>query len=237
MTFTSGQCLVPQVVGTCTDGEVTKDLDDLSTPATFDAFDVVQGLRCSTMGRTEVAAFAEASLDVVREFAIAGEFLTGAASGNPSLADADVLGSASATDAVSALACLDQHAATALSGRLAFIHASPLLATHLLAASAIRADGRRFLTALGNVVVVSAGYDGRAPASPSVAPSEGDPQFLYATGEVYANFGQRDVPTAVERSQNTLQAIAEDTAVVAFDPCFNVAVSTDVDFCELVPTS
>lgn len=237
VTFSSGQCLVPQVVGSCTDGEVSKTLGDLSDASSFDAFAVLQAIKCSTMGRTQLDTYAADSLDVTREFGVATELLTGAASGNPSLADATPVGSASATDVVSALACLDQFAARELSGRLAFIHASPILGTHLLAASAIRFSGtlNRYLTALGNVVVISAGYDGRTPGA--TPPSDGDPQFLYATGEVYAEVGQREVLPSVERGQNTLQTIAEDTAVVVFDPCFNVAISTEVEFCELVETS
>lgn len=236
VTFSSGQCLVPQTVGTCTDGEVSKTLQDLSDVASFDAFSVLQALRCTTMGQSELGPYVNASLDVTREFAVARELLTGTASGNPSLADATTLNSASITDAESALACLDQHAATELSGRLAFIHASPLLAVHLYNVGMFQ-DGRLWRTPLGNIVVVSAGYDGRAPATPSVAPSEGDPQYLYATGEVYAEVGQRETLNAVERGQNSLQAIAEDAAIAVFDPCFNVAVATDIDFCELTASS
>lgn len=233
MKFTSGQCVVPQTVGTCTDGETTKQMGELSAEATFDAYGVVVALECTTMGRTSLDDYTTQSLDVVREFAVASELQTGAASANPSLADASELVGAP-LDVVAALACLDQHAATELSGRLAFIHVSPQLATHLFAASAIRLDGRRFLTAYGNVVVISSGYDGRAPGSPSVAPSDGDPTWLYATGEVYAETGMREVIQAVERGQNTLQTIAEDAAIAVFDPCFNVAIETDVTFCEPV---
>lgn len=237
VTFSSGQCLAPQAVGSCTDGAVTKTLAELSDAAQFDAFAVLQGLRCSTMGRPELKAYAEASLDVTREFAVTSELLTGAASGNPSLKDAAELVTSSTPGIVEALACIDQFAATTLSGRLAFIHVSPLAGTHLLSESAIRLDGRRFLTAFGNVVVIASGYDGRAPvpgSDPSVPASEGDPQWLYATGEVYAEVGQRDYNEAVERGQNTLEAIAEDAALVAFDPCFNVAIETTLETCGLV---
>ncbi len=234
VTFASGQCLVPQTVGTCTDGATTKNMDALSEAASFDAFGVVQALACSTLGRSAIDEFAGQSLDVTREFAMAREFLTGAASSNPSLADATVLGT-SAADAVAALACLDQHASTQLSGRLVFIHASPQLATTLLAGNALWRDGRTWRTALGNVVVVSAGYDGRSPGGG--APTDGDPLYMYATGEVYAEVGQREVLQSVERGQNTLESVAEDAALVAFDPCFNVAVDTTEPYCDLTPLS
>lgn len=228
VTFSSGQCLAPQVVGTCTDGEVEKVMDELSDPVTFEAFSVLQAVKCSTMGRTDVSTFANESLDTTREFGVAQEFLSGAASGNPSLADATILGSAS--DPTAALGCIDQYAAQALSGRLAFIHVSPELAVQLFAA-AIWRDGRLWRTPLGNVVVVSAGYDGRMPGT---APIEDDDEaFIYATGEVYAEVGQRDTLSAVERSQNTLEAVAEDQALVVFDPCLNVAIATGYQHCAL----
>lgn len=233
VTFASAQCTAPQAVGTCTDGDVAKTPNDLSDTATFDAFAVLQALRCSTMGGTRLVEFAGQSLDATREFAIARELLTGAASGNPSLADAVVIGSAGVTDPTTALACLDAHAAETLSGRLAFIHVSPQLATLLLAASAITPTAQgNYATALGNVVVVSSGYDGRGPAG-----FDDDLQYLYATGVVHVEFGMRENLEAVERGQNDSIAIVEEAAIAIFDPCFNVAVSTDVDTCVLEPVS
>lgn len=228
--FSSGQCLLPQVVGSCTDGGTTKTMQSLSDEASFEAFAVIQALECSTMGRSDLAAYTGSSLDATREFGVASEFLTGAASGNPSLADADIRGSADG--ATAALACLDQLAGRELGGRLAFIHAPYALGTHLLAAGAIEREGRTWRTAGGNVVVISSGYDGRAPGADPVG--AGDSLYLYATGEVYAATGQRDAFESVERGQNTLQAIAEDAAIAVFDPCFNVAVDSGVDFCASV---
>lgn len=231
VTFGSGQCVPPQVVGTCTDGDTTKDPQDLSDAAAFDAFAVIVALQCSTMGRSSLQPFAEESLDVVREFGIASELLTGAASGNPSLADATVSLAAAADPAV-ALGCLDQAAALALSGRLAFIHVAPALATALFSAGAIYREGRLWFTPAGSIVVISPGYDGREPGS--AAPTGGDPLFMYATGEVYAAVGQRESLIATERGQNTLHAIAEDAAIAVFDPCFNIAIDSGLVACETV---
>lgn len=233
ITFPSTGCTVPQVVGTeCIDDENPEDAVEKTTQrpgeaATFDIFGVVHGIDCTTLGRTDVGALAEQALEVTREFAVAREFLTGASTTNPSLADADDLGAI--TDPVAALGCLDQRAAVALSGRLAFIHASPAILTAWMAASAIRLDGRTWRTALGNVVIGSAGYDGRAPGG--TAPAEGATLYAYATGEVYAAFGNRQTLDAVDRSVNTRIAQSEEVAVVAFDPCFNVAMDVGVEFC------
>lgn len=228
ITFSSTQCTVPQVVGAeCTDNPDEKETQRPGSAVTFDIFGVLHSIDCTTMGNTDVGALAEQALDVTREFAVAREFLTGASSGNPSLADATVL--TASTDPVAALGCLDQKAAEALSGRLAFIHASPSIATTWMAASAIRLDGRTWRTALGNVVVVSAGYDGRTPGG--AAPVNGGPQFAYATGEVYAATIKADTLDAVDRSINTRIATAEDVALVAFDPCFAIAMDTGVNLC------
>lgn len=189
---------------------------------------MLQAIECSTLGRSDLEPFAAAALDVTREYGVASEFLTGDASGNPSLSGADTLGSAS--DPVSALGCLEQFAAGALFGRLAFIHAAPQIATSLLSSFAMWRDGNLWRTASGNIVVVSPGYDGRGPDD-AAAPDPGAPMFLYATGEVYAAVGQRDSLVATERGQNSLQAIAEDVAVIAFDPCFNVAIDSGLNAC------
>jgi hypothetical protein len=228
--FASGQCLSPEAIGPCSgDGgsPVDKPTQRPSEPATFQAFNVYQAAECTTLGRSDIRAFAESSLDVTREFGVALELLAGTATGNPSLGDATDLGAA--TDPVSALGCLDQMAAQSLSGRLAFIHASPAIAVAWMNNGAMWRDGRIWRTASGNVVVVSPGYDGRAPGgSPAVV---GDSLYAYVTGEVYAEVGQRETLQSVERAQNTDQAWAEDAALVAFDPCFVAAIDTTVILC------
>lgn len=253
VTFASLQCVAPQSVGTaCSDEEATtKVAQRPGELRTFETFAAVLALECSTLGGVNLSEMAEDALDVVREFSVARELLTGAASGNPSLAGVtcgdppascvtDDLGTA--TDPVAALGCLDQTAAEALSGRLAFIHASPAILAAWMAASAIWRDGRLWRTALGSVVVGSAGYDGRAPGG--AAPVSGASLYAYATGEVYAATsaggrapsvpqpGERDTLESVDRSVNTATAISEDVALVVFDPCFVAAIDTTVTLCE-----
>lgn len=211
--------------------DVTKIPQHLSDAATFDAFAVVEALECSTLGRTDLATFAAGSLDVVREYAVAREFITGDASGNPSLATATDLGAAA--DPIAALACLEQRIANDLFGRLGFVHVPPAVATYLKSGFAIESfdNGRTYRTASGNMVVISAGYDGRVPGGGD--PNPGDNMYIYATGEVYAAFGMREMLDATERTQNTSHVIAEDAAVVAFDPCFALAIDTGLVFCDL----
>src|SRR5687768_737363 len=175
--FASGVvCLAPQNVGTCTDGEVAKTFNDLGDPASFDAFALLQALQCSTLGRSTIEEMSGQALDVTREFAVASELLTGAATGNPSLADA-VTDLSAAGDPVMALGCLEQAASVALSGRLAFIHTAPAIATALLAEGAIYREGRLWYTAAGHIVVISPAYDGREPGAG--APAGGAPMWLY----------------------------------------------------------
>lgn len=227
VSFSSSQCTPPFCIGPCPDGTVQKDVNFLSDPAVFDAFQVYQSVQCSRLGGSLVAEFSNQSLDVTREFAVAREFLTGACTGNPSLADALTIGAA--TDPATALGCLEQYAALAISGRMVFVHVPPSVATALLAASAIWRDGRLWRTASGNVVVVSPGYDGRAPGG--VVPVPGGPMFMYATGDVYAEVGQRDLLESLDRTNNVQSATAEDAALVIFDPCFNIAIDSGVNAC------
>jgi hypothetical protein len=230
VTVASGQCLVPQNYGPCASDEATQKVDqDLSDAAEFLAFTVLQAVRCSTMGRTAVDNFANEALDVTREYGVALELLGGAATGNPSLSVGPTTTLTAAADPITALACIDQAANTELSGRTAFIHTPAGVGTHLLAAGAIWKDGRLWRTASGNVVVISPAYDGRAPGGS--APTAGQPLYMYATGEVSAATGQREVLQSVERSQNTAQATAEDAAIVVFDPCFVVAIDSGINAC------
>lgn len=219
-------------MGSCTDGEATKTMNVLSDSATFDTFAVLQSLECSTMGRPMIEQVASENLDATREYGVAQEFLTGAATDNPSLAQAEIFG-VGAADATTALACLDGAVNSELYGRLGFIHVPPTVATHLLAAGAIyNPGGNRWYTASGNVVIISPGYDGRRPGSGQ--PITGEALYMYATGEVYAQTGQRENLAAYERTQNSLQAIAEEVALVVFDPCFNIAIDSGVNACEVV---
>lgn len=230
--FSSGRCLVPQNVGPCpTEPATEKVRARPSDAATFQAFNVIQAVECSTLGRSDMGGLANQSLDVTREFGVASELLTGAATANPSLAGAvlaaDDLGSA--TDPIAALGCLDQMAGVALSGRLAFIHAPITVANAWLAAGAIWRDGRLWRTVSGSIVVSSPAYDGRAPGG--AAPGPGDTMYAYATGEVFAEVGQRETLQSVDRAVNTDTAIAEDAAIVGYDPCFAIGVDTTVVFC------
>lgn len=233
MVFASGQCLAPTNIGPCA-GEAAA-LQDLSASQEFQAFDVEQAVNCSTLGRTEVDVFAGQALEVTREYAVGFELLAAGATGNPSLSG-DATELPAAADPTTALGCLEQAAAFSLSGRLAFIHVPPAVGTNLLAAGAIWRDNATWRTASGNVVVLSPAYDGRDPGGD--APSGGDPLFMYATGEVYAETAPslREVSQSVDRPVNTAQAWAKEPAIVVFDPCFVLAIDSGLNACEGTPS-
>jgi hypothetical protein len=117
---------------------------------------------------------------------------------------------------LNALACLEQHAADNFFGAPAMIHASPLLATHILGAPGMHRDGRRWITATGNVLVISPGYTG---------------VDLYVTTEVFVAAGQRGTISDADRSVNQVSAWAEDLVMAVFDPCWAGRVEVDVPDC------
>jgi hypothetical protein len=194
---------------------------------TFAPTTVRQGVSCTTLSGTNAGDLATARIEATREWAAGHILETGDHTthvvddtevDNPALADATDLevGPASPIDA---LACLEQAAADNLFGSPAFIHASPLVGTHLLAANAIWRDGRRWRTASGNVLVVSPGYSG----------SE-----MYVTAEVFSASGQQQVTDparSIDRSVNLMESWADELVLSVFDPCWSGRISVDVTAC------
>lgn len=239
VTFTTTSCVGPFTVGTCPDGPGLKPAARPSGPHEFASFTVGAALECSTLGRDyspEIAA--QETADVIREFAVARELLTGDASardagpgevGNVSLAGDVTHTLSSGGDVETALACIEQVAAETLFGRQVFVHMPPAVAVVAAAARVIRREGARWLTPSDSIVVVSPGYDGRAPGTSAPASS----YWIYATGEVYATTGSRTTTQDVDRSVNTDTARTEDQAVAVFDPCFVAAADSGVSVCAI----
>jgi hypothetical protein len=222
VTFTGDGCIAPVVRDACVDVGTQTDVPSRpdGAPAEFSPLTIRQGAECSALsgnraGQEELAA---RRLDATREWAIGRELQTGTETGNPNLASATVFGTGTPAEA---LACLDQMAADNLFGGGAFIHASPLVGSHLLTEQAIWRDGQRWRTAAGSVVVISPGYQG---------------VDLYATSEVFAATGQRSTLVDTDRRVNTDVAWADELALAAFDPCWMAAFTTDVVDCTIPAT-
>lgn len=224
-------CTLPVVMGECPTGPDLKPAQEVRTE-TFRPVELIQAIKCTTLGGGP-NNLAGPALDQTREFALAREMLTGAASArdasvpdhaNPSLVEtAFPLGDPSTLRR--ALSCLETNMADATAGREGFILAGPAIATYLLAEMLMWRDGGRWRTGFGSTVIISAGFDGRAPGS-SGPPTSGQPLYLYGVANVWAGVGSRTVLSDVNRADNTATERAEDIAMVAFPTCSVFAIGT-----------
>lgn len=232
--FSGGGCAEPALRGPCdneysTGGPIVDAAARPSGPHSFTPTTVRQGTECTTLSQHQGGDMSAARLDATREWA-AGHVLQtgdhteheqpgGTTALNPALIDGTSL-SASPLAVVDAVACAEQSAADALFGAPAMLHASPLLATHMLAAAVMERDGRVWRTPLGSVVIVSPGYTG---------------VDLYVTGEVFAAAGERQVNaepvSTVDRTVNTTVAWADELVISVFDACWHGLVTTTVTDC------
>jgi hypothetical protein len=126
-------------------------------------------------------------------------------------------------DIVEGLGRLEQDLADCYPG-VGVIHVPAVLGPALDANSLVHKDGRQLRTLNGNVVALGAGYPGTSPAGS--APAAGS-AWIYATGPVFAYRSRIEVPPApstVNRSNNTVSALAERTYVLGFDCCLHAAL-------------
>ena len=234
ISFPDVACLVPVVMGECPTGTSLKPTQRVDS-ATFRPVSIIQAVECTSMGGFDVAAVSDLALTQTADFALARELLTGEASardhnpntaepgGNPSLVGvADDLGNFATVAA--AVACVDKNLHEATAGRGGFIFAGVDMATWMLDERIIWRDGARWRTASGTTVVVSAGFDGRAPGS-SAPPAGGAALYLYASAGLWAGTGQAVNYGDVNRSDNTVSSRAEEIALAAFSPCATFAAS------------
>lgn len=189
-------------------------------------------------GPTAAAFKARAAVTfaAIESAAIAHEFWTGEAIGNPALADgnADVLTSGP-TSPVRAIALLER--AIADTGRFGMIHLSPELAWTLTAVGSrdifeVARDGHLY-TVNGTQLVIDAGYDGTAPVGET--PSAGSIEWAYATGPVELIrdapiIVPNDIREALDRDSNSITYRAERYAIPYWDTALQAAV--EVDLCQ-----
>lgn len=244
ISFTDLACLAPVVMGECPSGVDLKP-GQRADAATFRPISIIQAVECTVPGGFNTEAAAGLALLQTADFALSRELLTGEASfrdqnpnavdpgGNPALVNVAV--SLGAFDTVAgALACLDQRLHAETSGRGGYLFAGVDMATWLLDQRVIWRDGARWRTAAGTTVIISAGFDGRAPVAdgPGEAPGTGEALFLYASAGVWAGTGETADYSDVDRAVNTQTSRAEQVALVAFSPCATFAASaTSAEAC------
>lgn len=234
---------------TCSDLKPTQQADTV----TFRPVSLITAFQCSTFGGIDVQLVASANLDETADWALAREMLTGQAAlrdanpnadglpGNPSLQrDAIDLGTGF-SGPVAALGCLEQALADATGGRNGYILLGPEITLALAAQSVLVREGGRLLTMTGTRVIVTGGFDGRAPSagdeSPADpcepwnstgAPLEGEELYMYATASVWSGVGVGLMRADVDRANNTAEAREERIAMTAFTPCATFAAGSSI---------
>jgi hypothetical protein len=253
ISFQDTACLLPTVMGECPTCSDLKPTQRASTE-TFRPVSLITALECSTFGGIDVQDVASRNLDETAGYALARELLTGQASlrdanpnaqdpgGNPSLQTrAQIVGDGS-LGPVGALGCVEQQLGEATGGRRGVILIGPAMALYLGQNSLLHFENTtgRLRTISGTPVIVSAGFDGRAPIAEE---SPGDPctpwnstghiapgeeMWIYATAAVWAGVGAGRMLSDIDRANNTASAREERPALVAFTPCATFASPTGV---------
>jgi hypothetical protein len=192
-----------------------------------------QSAACSTLSQVGTVNIALNRLEGTTEWALGYALATGALSGNPSLADAEVVSEvdapSAAEGAVAAISCLEQAIADTGLGADAVIHAPYKAAAILVATGLVERVGDRFESPTGLTVIFSPGY-------PLVGGEESI--TLWATGAVFAGVSAGEVlvdgatgrPLADFRT-NLDESLSQRLGLAAFDPCINLAASFAVPAC------
>lgn len=245
ISFRDLTCTTPVVMGECPTGENLKPTQRSAGTATFRPVTLISALECSTLdNQTDWRAVSGAELDRVRDHALASELLTGAASArdaggegheNPALVSEAVNLGDTATTLAQALGCLETAILTENSGRGAVLFMPVSVLWQAAADDLLYRDGARWRTPMGNLVIASEAFDGRAPVASGsgTAPEPADKLYVYGTTAVYAGIGERFTIADVDREVNTAHARSEDIALAAFEPCATFAVGTPVVACDL----
>lgn len=225
----------------------TANVDRTTRGAT--PFTVYTRFDCSPVGNEDAQRIATVALGQVEEWQVERTFWTGLVDGRqlafPHLAasaqvlDADgvLLQPVTSTavtgapvDVATGLGRLEQALADCYGGR-GVIHVPlellPTLDAHTLLRAAGGRDvssgqfGRQLETLAGNLVAVGAGYPGTGPTGVDPGTTT---TWMYATGPVFmyrSNVHVNPFSSTVDRSNNTVEMIAERTYVLGFDCCLH----------------
>lgn len=251
ISFQDTACLLPTVMGECPTCSDLKPLQRAGTE-TFHPVSLITAFACSTFGGIDVQQVAVDTLDETADYALARELLTGQAAlrdaspdhqGNPALQTHAVDLGATFTTPVAALGCLEQTMADTTGGRSGYLLIGPEIALVLGELGVLIREGGRLITTTGTRVIVTGGFDGRAPVdspddeSPADpcepwnstgAPLLGEELYMYATASLWAGVGPGVMRSDVDRANNTAAAREERGALTAFTPCATFAAGSGV---------
>jgi hypothetical protein len=187
--------------------------------AEFRTVPIEQGSGCSTTGEDTLGPSAQDRYAATVEWAMGRQLATDqAATGNPSFADATVLGTVADADFVTAVACLEQAAADAGFGATWVLHAPPRAAAYLAYQGLLTDTG---LSPMGATWILSPGY-----------PVQGATTVrLWATGRVWASASTPDVVEGIHHRTNNVEAWARGEGIAVFDPCLLIAIDVTVPAC------
>jgi len=207
----------------CDPGDDDRELDARPDVVAWDPYVVGDGIVCTALaarGR-DWRAQARRQLDAVAEYQISAELWSGTlaqAYSYPNRYLTNATGSTNVgtlTDAVEALAELEQYLSDCAGGQRGMIHAPREHVTRWVADGLIRREGALLLTYLDTIVVPGAGYDG---------------DVAVATGMVEVRRGAATITGdplgdgTIDRAKNTVEVRAEQLALASWDAsCHGIA--------------
>lgn len=213
-----------------------KDAGTATTEETFAAFNVLEGISCTTRSVRDPAEWqrrVQTALEAYEHWAIEREFWAGALRpDNPHLAQSTgttTLNSGTAVSLKDGIARLEQAIADA--GGNGWIHLRPTLFSLLSAWDTVEADLTRGVakTQLGTIVVPGVGYVGSKPDG--TAPTNTN-DWAYATGPVEVRKSEVEIlpdtmAAATDRAHNLTTFRAERYVLITWDQRIHAAVQID----------
>lgn len=212
-----------------------KDAGTATTEETFAAWDVLEGISCTTRSirnPAEWQARVKVALEAYEHWAIEREFWSAALKpDNPHLAQTTgntILNSGTAVSPIQAVARLEQAIADA--GGNGVIHVRPAIFS-LLPADQVTVDLSRGIakTRLGTIVVPGVGYTG---SKPDGTPPTNTVDTAYATGPIEIRRSDVEIlpesmSAATDRAHNLTTFRAERHVLITWDQRIHVSVNID----------
>jgi hypothetical protein len=213
-------------VWSCSYGVDKQNITDKGDPVEFDPFIVYAGKRCS--GAPDVANLTELATIALKR-GISGSLARELHSSDPTIGNPDLV--TTATDITPGAAPCVQNAIAGLmsaagecgGGPLTF-HVPFVALASLMSMSLVEFSDGRYR--LGGHTIIVDDYPNEPPTGGAVAAA--NEVWLYATGPVEYKLGERiDVGQFTERLNESI-VIAEQLAIIRFDPCCVFAILAEI---------